>query len=212
MKKALCLISSGIDSPVAAAMMFEKLEITFIHFDNQPFTNEIPRIKVVEQLQKLADKYNKELKLYIIAHGKNQAQYMKNADRRYQCVYCRRMMLRISERIAKDEKIDYLLTGENVGQVASQTLDNMVAEDKVIDIQVIRPLLTEDKNNIVKVAKELGTYDVSVQRDVCCFAVPKNPATRAKPHQLEYQETKVDVKGIVEKSILEKEIIMIKPA
>ncbi|MBR9690234.1 hypothetical protein GOV08_00970 [Candidatus Woesearchaeota archaeon] len=212
MKKALSLISSGIDSPVATYLMTKKgLSVDCIHFDNQPFTDSRPREKTVKQVEFLSKKLNKKIKLYIVNHGRHQAEFMRNANKRYGCIFCRRMMFKISQRIALKEKCRYLVTGENLGQVASQTLDNMAAADSAVNIPILRPLLTYDKQEIVDAAKEIGTYNISIEKGICCRAVPKSPITKAKIDIILYEEKKVDVKKLLDDAVKSAEVIVINP-
>ena len=202
MDKALSLISSGIDSPVATYIMIKKgLDVSCIHFDNQPFTDSRPREKTIKQVENLAKLVKKDIKLIIINHGKHQAEFMKKTNRRYGCIFCRRMMLKIAEKIAEKEGCRFLITGENLGQVASQTLDNMAATDTAVKIPILRPLLTDDKQEIVDYGKEIGTFGISIEKGVCCRAVPQSPITKAKIDYVEREEKKVDVEKLVTEAV-----------
>jgi len=201
MTKALLLLSSGIDSPVAGHLLQKKgIEIIAIHFDNQPLINKTNLDKVKKLIKHLKIK-----KLYIIPHGKSQIEIIKNCDRRYQCVLCRRIMFKVAEQIAIEEKCDYLATGENLGQVASQTLENMYVTEQAIKMTILRPVLTNDKQEIINIAKEINTYNISIEAGMCCTAVPKNPITKAKLKNLEQEEKKL--KNVVEKALLNKIVL-----
>ena len=140
-------------------------------------------------------------KLYIIKHGFiDQAEIIKKCERRYTCVLCRRMMFRIASAIAKIEKADFLITGENLGQVASQTLDNLVVVTDVVKIPILRPLLTYDKQEIMDLAKEIGTYDLSILPSNNCSAVPNKPATSAKLDKILEEEKKINIKNLIDKA------------
>lgn len=209
-EKALSLISSGIDSPVATYIMIEKgLDVLCIHFDNQPFTDERPREKTIKLLTHISNLTKKQIKLYIINHGKIQSEFMKNTERRYGCIFCRRMMFRVSEKIANIEGCKYLITGENMGQVASQTLDNMAVTDNAVKIPILRPILTNDKQETIDFARKLGTYEISIEKGICCHAVPKNPATMGKIAFAEKEEARVNVDELVKQAVETAEIIMI---
>ena len=211
MDKALSLISSGIDSPVATYLMLEKgLDILCVHFDNQPFTDARPREKTIKQVEFLAKKFKKNIKLYIIKHGKHQAHFMRNTNRRYGCIFCRRMMFRIAEKLAEKEGCRFLITGENLGQVASQTLDNMAVTESCIQIPILHPLLTNDKQETVDFAKKIGTFDISIEKGVCCHAVPKRPATKARIDVAEKEEAKVEVDALVKQAVDDAEVIEVK--
>jgi len=196
--KLLALISAGIDSPVAAHMMQSKgLEVIGIHFSNEPLSYASPR----EMTGKICT-HLKIKKLYIVKHGfLVQPELMRNCDNSARCVLCRRMMFRISEKIAEKEGCAFLLTGENLGQVASQTLANMTVAAKSIKMQVLRPLLCFDKQQIINIAKEIGTYQLSVEAAACCNAVPKNPITKAVLFRIEAEEKKIDVDKIVSQAV-----------
>ena len=210
--KALSLISSGIDSPVATYLMIQKgIEVLGIHFDNQPFTDERPREKTIKLLTHISNLTGKSIKLYIINHGKIQSEFMKNTERRYGCIFCRRMMFRVSEKIAELEGCKYLITGENMGQVASQTLDNMAVTDNAVKIPILRPILTNDKQETIDFAKKIGTYEISIEKGICCHAVPKNPATLGKIEFAEKEEKKVDVESLIRNAVESAEIVIINP-
>ena len=212
MKKALCLVSSGIDSPVAASIMMDKLEVSFVYFDNQYSKKDhIQRKKVLKQIQTLSNLHNKKLRLFIVDHETSQIEFKANANTRFQCIFCKRTMYRVSERIAKENKIDYLLTGENLGQVASQTLNNLITQDKTVSLEILRPLLTFDKNDIIKIARKIETYETSIEKDIPCPYLPHNPITRSKPRQLEFEETRFDIEKLLKNSFETKETMIIEP-
>ena len=184
--KGLLLLSAGIDSPVAGYLMQKKAEVIAIHFDNQPLINKL----TLEKVKKLVKKLNIK-KLIIIPHGKNQIEIIKNCERKYQCVLCRRIMFKIAEKIAKQENCDFLITGENLGQVASQTLENMYVTEQAIQMKILRPILCNDKQETINIAKKIGTYDISIEAGMCCTAVPKNPVTKAHLNKVLEQEKKI---------------------
>lgn len=200
--KALCLISGGIDSPVATHLMLQKgLDLSFVHFNNWPFTDEKPIEKVKLLLQKLK-KNNETFKLYVVPHGQHAQQaILKNCDRHYSCVLCRRMMFRVSEKIAEMDGAEALVTGENLGQVASQTLHNLVAESNTLKIPVLRPLLTYDKQDIINIAREIGTFEPSTMKSMCCNVTPKKPATKSMIEKIESEEKKMDVEKLVSDAV-----------
>lgn len=204
LKKGLSLISSGIDSPVATWMMIQKgVEVIAVHFSNEPLAFASPREMAVKISGKLGVK-----KVYIVKHGSLvQVELMRNCENKARCVLCRRMMFRISEKIAEKEGCDFLLTGENLGQVASQTLDNMAVTDSVVHIPILRPLLCNDKQETIDIAKEIGTYEMSIEAASCCNAVPKNPLTKAINRRMEFEERKIDVDMIVKEAVETAEVI-----
>ncbi|MBU2638194.1 MAG: hypothetical protein KJ955_04425 [Nanoarchaeota archaeon] len=208
--KGILLLSSGIDSPVAGYLMLKKgVDLIAVHMDNQPLVNEMPKEKTIKLAKKLAVLSGKRIKLYIVNHGRNQVQMIRNTERKYQCVICRRMMFRVAEKIAEKEKADFLVTGENLAQVASQTLQNMAVEESVVKLPILRPLLCNDKVETIKIAREIGTYDLSIEAGMCCSAVPKSPATKARLNAVEREEEKLNIDEMAEKAVSEAEVLEI---
>ena len=201
--KVLSLLSSGIDSPVASYLIKKQnIEIIAIHFDNQPLTSK----EVVEKVKKLCKKLNIK-KLYVIPHGKNQISLMKSKIDRYRCILCIRLMFKIAERIAKREKCSFLVTGESLGQVASQTLSNLTNCDKAVKIKILRPLLSYDKEETIKIAKKIGTYEISIESALCCNAVPKYPVTKSKIDIIKQEEKRANINKLIKFSIKNSKII-----
>ncbi|HII14793.1 MAG TPA: hypothetical protein HA362_00610 [Nanoarchaeota archaeon] len=208
--KGILLLSSGIDSPVAGYLMLKRgVEIVALHMDNQPLVNALPKEKTIKLAKKLAELSGREIKIYIVNHGRNQVEMIRNTERKYQCILCRRMMLRIAEKIAEKENADFIVTGENLAQVASQTLKNMANEESAVQMPVLRPLLCYDKVDTIKIAREIGTYEISIEAGMCCAAVPKNPATQSKKESVAREEAKLDVDAMTENAIKEAEIIAV---
>jgi thiamine biosynthesis protein ThiI len=202
--KALSLISSGIDSPVATHIMKQKgLDMIGIHFSNEPLSYSSPREKCIDICRHLGVR-----KLYIVKHGfLVQAELLRNCEDKARCVLCRRMMFRVAERIAEKEACNCLVTGENLGQVASQTLDNLHVTDSAVNIPILRPLLCNDKQETVDLAKEIGTYEHSVEAASCCNAVPQQPLTKAVTHRIEAEEKKINVDNILEQAVKTAEVL-----
>jgi len=198
MKKALSLISSGIDSPVATWMMMQRgLEVIAVHFSNEPFAYSSPREVAVKICRHLGVK-----RLYVVKHGLLvQAELMRKCENNSRCVLCRRMMFRISEQIARKEGCDCLITGENLGQVASQTLENMSVAYTATDLPVLRPILCNDKEETVQIAKKIGTYPLSIEAASCCNAVSKSPITKAVLSKILGEESKLEMKKIVDEAV-----------
>jgi len=203
--KGLLLISSGIDSPVAGYLMKKRdVDLIGIHFDNRPLTDFRPLEKTKRLCRKLGIK-----KLYVIEHGKNQLGVIKHCNRRLMCVICRRFMFRIAERVAKKEGCDFLVTGENLSQVASQTMENLANAARAVKIPILRPLLCNDKQETMDLAKKIGTYETSIEPSICCRAVPNHPATKASIGNLESEEKRLDVKKMVEDSVKNNKIYIL---
>lgn len=183
--KAIILLSPGIDSPVAAYLMKEKgLELIGLNFfiDNH---NAVEKIS-----KKIGIK-----KVYYINHKGILTQISQKTNPKYTCIICKRMMYRIAEKLAKKEKAEFIITGENLGQVASQTLDNLAVLDNAIKTPILRPLLCFDKNEIIDIAKNINTYELSENKK--CLFVPRHPSTKAKLEIIEKEELELDIKSII---------------
>jgi len=179
--KLLCLISGGIDSPVAANLMQKRgAKIVFLNFDAYPATPKENQEKV-KDLVKVLSEYQFGAKLYIVSFLEVQQEVIKKVPEDYRVVFYRRMMLRIARMIALQENILALVTGESLGQVASQTVENIRAISEAIDLPILRPLIGFNKEEIVNVAREIGTYELSAQpfADCCSLYVPQHPVIRA---------------------------------
>ena len=200
--KVVSLISGGIDSPVATYLMLKKdLEVIALHLDNRPFTDEKQMNKTIALVEKLKNVTKKEIKTYIVPHGDNQLEFAKNCKRNLECVLCRRMMLRIAESISKKEGAFAIVTGESLGQVASQTLRNIKVESQAISIPVIRPLIGFDKIEIEAIAKKIDTYEISIQPGLCCTIVPNKPSTAANLYRVLDEEKKIDIESLLENCV-----------
>jgi len=181
--KVLSLLSSGIDSPVASHLISKHYEIIAIHFSHQPYIT----FKQEEVVKKLVKKL-KIKKLITIPFGIIQKEIIKDCNPRYRCIICRRLMFRIAEKIAEKYKCKFLVTGENLSQVASQVLPNLINTEKAIEMTILRPLLCFDKQEIINIAREIETYEISIQSPGCCGVVPKFPTTNSKLDIISKQE------------------------
>jgi thiamine biosynthesis protein ThiI len=197
--RGVMLMSGGIDSPVALdLMMGGGHEMLAVHMDNRPFTDDSPLEKVLDHLKLLRERHHQALPLYLLPHGPTQITLMRNTDRHVGCVLCRRFMWRSAERIAEREGAQFLVTGEALGQVASQTLSNMRSATAAVHLPIVRPLIGFDKQEIEAMARALGTYGISTRPGLCCQAVPDRPATRSRLLQIQTEESVLDVDGIVD--------------
>lgn len=177
--KTLLMLSGGIDSPVAGIEVMKRgVTVEAIHFHSPPFTSEKAKDKVIELTRILAERVG-PIKLHLVPFTEIQKQINKVVHPRYTMTSTRRMMMRISDKVVHQINANAILNGENLGQVASQTLKSMYAINHVTATPVLRPLLTLDKEDIIKKAKELGTFETSIQpyEDCCTIFTPKNPVT-----------------------------------
>ena len=177
--KTLLMLSGGIDSPVAGIEVMERgVTVEAIHFHSPPFTSEKAKDKVIELTRILAERVG-PIKLHLVPFTEIQKQINKVVHPRYTMTSTRRMMMRISDKVVHQINANAIVNGENLGQVASQTLKSMYAINHVTATPVLRPLLTLDKEDIIKKAKELGTFETSIQpyEDCCTIFTPKNPVT-----------------------------------
>jgi len=202
LSRVVSLMSDGIDSPVATYLLLDKdVDIITIHFDNSPFIepeNLQKYRKIIDNLNKL---FNKDIRAYVIPNGRNLRLFAENCKESLRCILCKRIMLRIAEEIANKEMADGIVTGESIGQVASQTLHNLCVLDQTVEKQIIRPLIGLNKIEIIEIAKQIGTYDISISPNLECKIVPKRPATSAKLDDVISEEDKIDIKSLVDESV-----------
>ncbi len=193
--KMVALISGGIDSPVAAWMMMKRgCEIIPLYLNNEPFSDETTRkraMECIDVLQKWSPQ--KKLTVYEALHGDNLTAFLSNCDNRLNCVLCRRMMYRIASEVLKIEGAHGILTGSSLGQVASQTSQNMLAEMYGMEYPIYHPLIGLDKLEITDIARKIGTFGPSTKPATCCLAVPEYPSTAAKPEEVVESEMQIDL-------------------
>lgn len=178
--KVLALVSEGIDSPVAAFLMMKRgCTLTILHFNNYPYTSKSPeKIKrIVEKLKEYSS--GSKIKFYTINYGDFLKKCVDKAPPRMICILCKSGMYQIAEKLARKEKALAIIDGNSLGQVASQTLPNILATHHKISIPILSPLISFDKMEIQKIAQKIGTYNLSIQPDGGCSAVPKHPETNA---------------------------------
>jgi tRNA uracil 4-sulfurtransferase len=200
--KYVALVSSGIDSPVATYLLAKKAdEIILLHADNRPFTDDREIQKFIALAKYLKTKIPSKLTAYLVPHGPTLAAYKQCCDHRYSCVVCKRMMLRYAEAIAKEEHADAIVMGDSLGQVASQTLQNLRVVEQAVQIPILRPLIGFDKEDTIKIAKEIGTFELSIAQAHGCDAVPVKPSTMAKLEAILAQEQKLQVDTLVRHAV-----------
>lgn len=201
--KVLCLISGGIDSPVAAHFMMKRgCHADFIHFHSFPLTDALSQDKVAE-LIKVICQYRYQARLYLVPFGALQQVIVTNTPPAYRMILYRRFMLRIAEKIAISKNLEALVTGESLSQVASQTLSNLATIQASTKMPVLRPLIGFDKQEIIDVARTIGTYDISIQPhgDCCTFLMPKSPKVRSSIPCVEEIEKNLQVTSLVEEAV-----------
>ena len=199
--KAIVLLSGGIDSPVAAYVMAKSgAEIMALHMDNTPYTKPSEKAKaIVQQLRKVT---GQPIPLFIAPHGKfNLSEIEKTRNSHIRCVLCKRFMMRTAEALAKENNANAIVMGDSMGQVASQTLRNMKVEQQAIDMQVVRPLIGLDKEEIIKIAKEIGTYELSINQAYECGIVPDKPSTSASMSSILDPEELMDIPEMIKNTI-----------
>ncbi|MBQ6622870.1 MAG: tRNA 4-thiouridine(8) synthase ThiI [Mogibacterium sp.] len=211
--RGLVLMSGGIDSPVAAFMMAKRgMRIECIHFHSYPYTSQRAQQKVEDLCRVLAG-YMGTIRMYVVNLLPIQEQIVMNCPEDETTILVRRFMMRIAEQMAVRNKDMMLITGEDLGQVASQTAEALVVTDNVVSMPVMRPLIAMDKVDIMDKAREIGTYDISIQpyEDCCTVFLPKHPVTKPKLSRIEHSERALDVEGLVQAAVESAEVLEIEP-
>lgn len=211
--KGMVLLSGGIDSPVAAWMMAKRgMLIEAVHFHSYPYTSQRAQEKV-EDLARIIAQYCGRFKMNVINLLPIQEQIVENCPEEETTILVRRFMMRIAEKVAQKSGCTMLITGENLGQVASQTAEALVVTDATVKMPVMRPLIALDKVDIIQKAKDIGTFETSIMpyEDCCTVFLPKHPATKPKLEKILESESKLDVDALVEEAVEKMEIIDIKP-
>jgi tRNA uracil 4-sulfurtransferase len=201
--RVACLLSGGIDSPVAAWRMMKRgCSATFVHFHSYPVLSRAS-IDKAKQLVELLTRYQHHSRLFIVAFGDLQQQVLLSVPGPMRVVMYRRLMMRIAERIARSRGAQALVTGEVVGQVASQTIENLSVIANVATLPIFRPLIGMDKEEITAEAQRLGTYPISIvpDQDCCTLFTPRNPLTRARLADIEAAEQALPIADMVERAV-----------
>ncbi len=202
--KACVLISGGIDSPVAAYMMAKRgLELMAVHFASPPYTSERAEEKVVELLKKVA-RYSGRLKMYTVPFTKIQTEIRDKCKEDYFTLIMRRFMMEIAERLAVDKGAQALITGESLGQVASQTVGAIGCTDAVCGMPVFRPLIGMDKEEIIEISRKIDTFDISIQpyEDCCTVFTPRHPRTKPVLEKVIEEQNKIDSAPLIEEAVM----------
>ncbi|MBQ9838968.1 MAG: tRNA 4-thiouridine(8) synthase ThiI [Oscillospiraceae bacterium] len=197
--RAMCLLSGGIDSPVAAYMMAKRgMEIECVHFFSYPYTSQLAKDKVLE-LARLVTRYCGRMTVNIVSFTQIQEAIRDNCPEEFFTLIMRRFMMEIAQRVGKDDGCGALITGENLGQVASQTMEAMTVTGAVVDVPVFMPLIGMDKEEIVTIARKIGTMETSVlpYEDCCTVFTPKHPKTKPTIAQLVKAERSLDRESLI---------------
>lgn len=209
--KAALLLSGGIDSPVAGYLMAKRgVTILGVHFHSFPYTSDRAKEKVIE-LTKILSTYTGTIKLYIVSFTDIQQELLLKCNERLTTILMRRIMMKISEDIAIKENAKALITGESLGQVASQTMESLSVTNNAVELPVFRPLIGMDKNEIIKISENINTFETSIlpYEDCCTVFVPKHPETRPKLEKVLNEEKKVEFQQLIDEAINNAEIITI---
>ena len=201
--KAAIMISGGIDSPVAAYMMAKRgIQLTGIHFASPPYTSERAEQKVITLMEKVG-RYAGNMKLHIIPFTRIQEEIQKNCPEEYFTIIMRRFMMRLAQWVARDNDCGALITGESLGQVASQTIPAMAVVDCLAHMPVFRPLIGMDKEEIVVISRKIDTFETSIQpyEDCCTVFTPRHPNTRPKRRLVEEAESVLDVEALMKDAL-----------
>ncbi len=202
-ESAVSLLSSGIDSPVASYKIMKRgVKLTYVHFHSQPYTNRNSQ-RNTEDLVRLLTRHQYVSDLYLVPFVEIQRHIMTQAPASYRVILYRRAMLLIAEAIAEKVNAQALVTGENVGQVASQTLSNMRAIEEVTPLPILRPLAGDNKEEIINEARRIGTYQISIEpyEDCCSVFVPKHPETRANLEKVREIESALDLAPLIAQTL-----------
>jgi thiamine biosynthesis protein ThiI len=211
--QGLLMLSGGIDSPVAGYLMAKRgLQLNAIHFFSFPYTSMQAKEKVIKLAQLLSD-YVGNIRIFMIPFTKIQEQIHTKCDEEYMITIMRRFMFQIAEKICEKYNIKAIITGENLGQVASQTIESITVFNKVVEnIPVLRPVIAFDKSEIIEIAKKIDTFETSIlpYEDCCTVFLPKNPIIKPNLEKVERQEKKLEFDALIENAIENMDIIYTK--
>jgi thiamine biosynthesis protein ThiI len=212
--KVVVLLSGGIDSPVAAWKMIKRgCTPVFVHFHSFPYTNKESQEKAV-RIARLLSNYSFRAKVYLVPFAEVQRHIMVDTPADTRVILYRRYMMRLAEQIARREKARVLVTGDSVGQVASQTIENIDVISRAVSMPILRPVIGEDKIEIVNLARRIGTYDISIlpDQDCCSLFVPKHPETKANLIEIENSEARLDAVEAMNAALAAAEVLLEYPA
>ena len=210
--RAMVLLSGGIDSPVAGYMIAKRgVELECVHFFSYPYTSELAKQKVLD-LARLMTRYCGRMTVNIVGFTEIQEAIRDNCPEEYFTLIMRRFMMEIAERIGRDHGCQCLVTGENLGQVASQTMEAMGVTSAVVDLPVFCPLIGMDKEEIVTIARRIGTLETSIlpYEDCCTVFTPRHPRTKPTRAQVEKAEAKLDRPALIERALANTELVKVR--
>jgi thiamine biosynthesis protein ThiI len=186
----VALISGGIDSPVAAWLMMKRgCEVIPLYMDNRPYLGEDAKAKTLDIVKKLKEwAPGHPMTMYVAPHGRNLKAFIEKGNKKYTCVFCKHLMYKVAIEIAKQEGAHGIITGSSLGQVASQTSDNMLAEAYDVCFPVYHTLIGLDKEEITTIAKKIGTLDISIRKAGGCQAVPRHPSIHGRLEEVARME------------------------
>ena len=197
--KGLLLISGGIDSPVAGYMTCKRgMKLDCLHFHSFPYTGEAAKEKVIELTKKVGE-YNGGINLFVVSFTHIQEAIHKHCPEEFMITIMRRFMMRIAERLAKQQGDQAIITGESLGQVASQTIESITSSNSVVTMPVLRPLIAFDKLDIIDISRKIDTYETSIlpYEDCCTVFLPKYPAIKPNLEKVIKAESKLDIEGLI---------------
>ena len=204
MKKVIIALSGGIDSPVAGYMICKRgMKIDCLHFHSFPYTGEAAKEKVKELTKKVGE-YNGGINLYVVSFTHIQEEIHKNCPEEFMITIMRRFMMRIAERLSKQIGAQTIITGESLGQVASQTIESITSSNSVVTMPVLRPLIAFDKIDIIKIARNIDTYETSIlpYEDCCTVFLPKFPAIKPNLEKVIKAEEKLNVNALIDEAFI----------
>jgi thiamine biosynthesis protein ThiI len=207
--KFVSLLSGGLDSPIAAYLMIQRgFQPVFISFLTSDDLRHSMKKKVTKISQQLKIITNLHFKIYFINHDPNLIIFQKECERKLTCILCKRLMFRIASEIAKIEKTNLIVTGDILGEQASQTLDNLISYNDIIEnFIILRPLIGWDKIEVIDLNKRLGLFEISSQKSASCQYNPKYPETHARQKNIEFSEININIQKLVKNSIKSAEIL-----